>query len=74
MKNVGMPRIEDDPEPKYRDPEDPTDAELEAHAAWTHRHWDAIEPSMRAEPDLDDEDIEELIRLRPDLARHWRRP
>jgi hypothetical protein len=59
----GMPRIEGDPEPRFLDDDNPTDAEMLAWIRWRDRHEVEIEPWKICQPDYDEEDLKMLVRF-----------
>jgi hypothetical protein len=72
-EDEGFPPIPWDPEPRPRDPDSPTDDELDEHGLWMQRHWEEIEPWMRAEAGPEPPDVTRrqgfLERFRGFLAR-----
>jgi hypothetical protein len=65
----------DDPEPRPKDPDNPTSAELEEHLGWVRHHYDELQPYFRAKPDPFDDEAQALARERRRLnaARSRRR-
>jgi hypothetical protein len=60
----------DDPEPRPKDPDNPTGAECERRLRWVRRHYDELQPYFRARPDPFDDEARALWRER--RRRAWK--
>lgn len=63
LKERGIPEPPGDPEPVWRDPENPTDEELLAYNLWRIRNREYLRPYCHAEPDHDDDDLTSLVKF-----------